>query len=249
VDVVLFRLKIVPPHQPLSFSSVHQGWFLESETGTFQQYTLCPAELVSKIPDSLTFDDAATIPVGLGAAVIGLFNPIAEGGLALTPFWSQDVKYKDKPIVIFGGTSSVGQYVIQVARLSGFSPIITTSSLKHEDYLKGLGATHVIDRNSEDVVGKIKALLPNGAVGVVYDAISMEETQKMAVQLSKADGKILLTLSKIEGLDFGDRTTSHTFGNVHDGRKIGIQLYSVLLNYLQDGCIKVQFPFLGDEAG
>jgi NADPH:quinone reductase-like Zn-dependent oxidoreductase len=226
---------------------VHQGWFLESEKATFQQYTRCPVEILSKIPDSFTFDEAATLPLGLATAVIGLFNPLDEGGLALTPFWSQGANYKDEPIVIFGGSSSVGQYTIQVARLSGFSPIITTSSLKHEGYLKELGATHVINRNSEDVVGKIKALLPNGAVDVVYDAISMEETQKMAAQICKADGKIL-SLQKVDGVDFGDRITSYPLGNVHAQRKIGIQLYSVLLSYLQDGRIKVLLPFPKDDG-
>ncbi|KAI0741760.1 chaperonin 10-like protein [Daedaleopsis nitida] len=58
--------------------------------------------------------------------------PWEEGGLA---------KYVGQAAFIVGGSSSVGQYVIQIAKLQGFSPIITTSSLKHEDLLKSLGAT------------------------------------------------------------------------------------------------------------
>ena len=37
--------------------------------------------------------------------------------------------------------------MIQFAKLSGFSPIITTASKHNETYLKSLGATHVIDRS------------------------------------------------------------------------------------------------------
>ncbi|HEV7737525.1 MAG TPA: hypothetical protein VGO47_09170, partial [Chlamydiales bacterium] len=37
---------------------------------------------------------------------------------------------------------------IQLAKLSGFSPIATTASTHHTDYLKSLGATHVIDRKA-----------------------------------------------------------------------------------------------------
>jgi len=73
---------------------------------------------------------------------------------------------------------------------------------------------------------------------VLFEAISEADTQKVAVQVTKPDGKILLTLPKVEGLDFGKRTVSHTFGNVHAQRKIGVSLYSVLLSYLQDGRIK-----------
>ena len=36
---------------------------------------------------------------------------------------------------------------IQLARIAGFSPIITTASAQHAEYLKSLGATHVFDRN------------------------------------------------------------------------------------------------------
>ena len=47
--------------------------------------------------------------------------------------------------------------VIQLAKLSGFSPIITTASLKNTDFLKSLGATHVIDRNA-DLPSSVKAI-------------------------------------------------------------------------------------------
>ena len=48
---------------------------------------------------------------------------------------------------------------IQLTRMNGFSPIVATSSPKHTEYLKSLGATHVIDRSlpSDD----IKSALPN----------------------------------------------------------------------------------------
>ncbi|KAF6755349.1 hypothetical protein DFP72DRAFT_1067641 [Ephemerocybe angulata] len=36
--------------------------------------------------------------------------------------------------------------VIQLAKISGFNYIITTTPLKHTEYLKSYGATHVIDR-------------------------------------------------------------------------------------------------------
>ncbi|TEB29055.1 hypothetical protein FA13DRAFT_1735158 [Coprinellus micaceus] len=36
---------------------------------------------------------------------------------------------------------------VQFARLSGFSYVVTSASLKHAEYLKSLGATHIIDQN------------------------------------------------------------------------------------------------------
>ena len=67
----------------------------------------------TQIPPSISFEQASTIPVGAGAAFVGLYGPkISSGGAALTPFWAEGGrgKYAGKPIVIFGGSSSVGQY-------------------------------------------------------------------------------------------------------------------------------------------
>lgn len=132
----------------------------------------------------------------------------------------------------------MGQFAIQSARLSGFDPIITTSSLKHEEFLKTLGATHVIDRSSNDITSLIKEILPDGTTGIIYDAISLVDTQKVALEISNPDSKILLTLPKVESIDFGNRTVSNVFGNVHTQRKLGVSLYAALPHLLQDGSIK-----------
>jgi len=218
---------------------LNQGWFRENDKSAFQQYTICPAEIVAKIPAHLSFTEAASIPLGLATAVVGFFNPVNETGIGLTPFWAADgkTKYANKPIVVFGGSSSVGQYAIQVARLSGFSPIITTSSNKHTDFLKSIGATVVLDRSlpAASLTNSLKAVKD---IDVVYDAISSAETQAIALDITGPNAKILLTLPKSEKLDFGERTVVNTFGNVHAQRKLGIQLYSVLPGLLESGDIK-----------
>jgi len=167
---------------------------------------------------------------------------VTAGGLGLTPFWSPEGrgKYKDQPIVVFGGSSSVGQFAIQAAKLSGFNPIITTSSLKHADYLKGLGATYVIDRSKTTIVEDIKSKLPDGKCNIVYDAISLESTQKVALELLGPEGMLLLTMPKSANLDYGNRTVSNVFGNVHSEaqRKLGVSLYGALPELLEGGEIK-----------
>ena len=69
-----------------------------------------------------------------------------------------------------------------MARLNGFSPIITTSSLKHEAVLKSLGATHVLDRSfsSDAVLAEIVNITQDKPVAYAYDAISEKETQCLA---------------------------------------------------------------------
>ena len=71
--------------------SVHEGWFLDgtNNKATFQQYSIVPAEILAKIPSSMAFEEAATIPLGLGTAAVGLYMPLGE---AAKPF-SSDIYF------------------------------------------------------------------------------------------------------------------------------------------------------------
>lgn len=65
-----------------------------------------------QIPPSLGFEQAVSVPVGLATAALGLYNDVFPGGGAgLTAPWDggRD-KYTGQPIVVIGGSSSVGQY-------------------------------------------------------------------------------------------------------------------------------------------
>ncbi|KAG8213339.1 chaperonin 10-like protein [Butyriboletus roseoflavus] len=118
------------------------GAYDDNDLSTFQQYCIAVVDFAAKIPDNLSYEQAATLPLGLGTAAIGLYG--RSNGIGLMPPWKHGGagKYRNMPIIIFGGSGSVGNYVIQLAKMSGFSPIITTAALKHTEYLKGLGATH-----------------------------------------------------------------------------------------------------------
>jgi len=61
-----------------------------------------------QIPPSISFDSAATVPVGLDTALVGLYGN--DFGAGITPPWTQGISESKSPIVIFGGSSSVGLY-------------------------------------------------------------------------------------------------------------------------------------------
>jgi NADPH:quinone reductase-like Zn-dependent oxidoreductase len=65
-------------------------------------------------PDNISFDEAATIPLCLSTAAIGLYDSPREGsyGVGLTPPWEPNGagKYKDQGILVVGGSSCVGQF-------------------------------------------------------------------------------------------------------------------------------------------
>ncbi|KAL5504372.1 hypothetical protein ACEPAH_8446 [Sanghuangporus vaninii] len=221
---------------------LHQGWF-SNDKATFQQFTIVPAEITAKIPPNISFDEAASVPLGLATAGAGLYGDRPGIITKYKPAWEEGGEglYRGKPIVIFGGSTSVGQYVIQLAKLSGFSPIITTASLHNTDLLKSLGATHVIDR-SADVPAEAKKILGDTSVELIYDAVSEEATQNQAWDLLASGGTLLIILpAKVDKEKYKDKTLPDSVaGNVHlpQIHQLGISLYSKLSGLLESGAIK-----------
>jgi hypothetical protein len=61
-----------------------------------------------QVPPSISFDSAATVPLGLDTALVGLYGN--DFGAGITPPWKQSIGESKTPIVILGGSSSVGLY-------------------------------------------------------------------------------------------------------------------------------------------
>ncbi|KIP06233.1 hypothetical protein PHLGIDRAFT_91081 [Phlebiopsis gigantea 11061_1 CR5-6] len=225
---------------------LHQGLFVNRKA-TFQQYTTVPAQLAAKIPSNLSFDEASTIPLTMATAALGLYNKSIQpfGGAALSPPWEEGGrgKYAGQPIVVLGGASSVGQHVIQFAKMSGFSPIITTASVRHEDYLKSLGATHVIDRSiSLASLPAEVAKVTTEPVLVAYDAVSDAATQNAAFDVLAPGGKVVvMPPPQIDAQKLVDgREVIQVMGNVHvpGQTPVGVSLYGRLTALLEAGDIK-----------
>jgi len=211
-----------------------------------------------QIPDNLGYDDAATVPLGFDTASTGLYSDVY--GIGLLPPWAGGLKkYSGNPIVIIGGSSSVGSYgkvqltikihthipllVIQLARLSGFSPIIATASLKHESYLKSLGATHVFNRNlSGDDLKAAISKVTSSPIEVVYDAISLDGTQQIGWSLLGTKGALILTLpASVKENEGKQRRAIPTFGSPHaqENKSLCSGSWAKLGQWLEDGSIKV----------
>ncbi|KAI6033356.1 chaperonin 10-like protein [Pisolithus marmoratus] len=160
----------------------------------FQQYTLTASIFTAGIPPNLTYDQAATVPLTFNTAAVGLYSDTFGAGLV--PPFTEDgkEKYLGKPILVSGASSSVGCYVIQLARCSGFSPIIAIASGSHEENLRSLGATHVVDRhlNSENQK-KVIASITTAPIDVAYDAVSFPETQRVAFDVLAPNGTLVVT--------------------------------------------------------
>ena len=115
--------------------------------GAFQKYVLAKSDGVIALPDALSFEEGAIIPLAALTAVSG-WTTI---GIPLGTKYPPEDK---RAVLIWGGSSSVGTLTIQSAKSLGFI-VYATSSPQHHDYLKRLGAHAVFDYHDSDVVSQI----------------------------------------------------------------------------------------------
>lgn len=128
--------------------------------GAFQKYTLAQSEAVIPLPDALSFEEGAILPLAALTAASGWTTM----GLSLdTKFTPQD----KQAVLIWGGASSVGTLTIQYAKSLGFT-VYTTASPKHHQYLTKLGADAVFDYKASDVVSQILDRVKKDGVTLQY---------------------------------------------------------------------------------
>jgi len=211
-----------------------------NDLAAFQQYTLTVADFTAKIPSNMSFDSAATVPLGLDTAVVGMYGK--GNGAGITPPWEEGGSDNENPIVIIGGSSSVGSYAIQLASLSGFYPIIATASVTNEHLVKNYGATHFFDRHLSG--NQLKAAISrvtNKPIGVVYDAISLPETQRIGWSLLAKNGILVLTLAASVREEEGrGRKAITTSGTPHlpQNKELGSNTWAMVEEWLSKSDIQ-----------
>ena len=160
---------------------------MKPEQGGFQDYVILDHTMVSKIPDSLSFNDASVFPLCLATAAHGLFT---KDYLGLSfPKLGSSSSSNGQSILIWGGSSGVGSNAIQMCKGAGYE-VLTTCSARNVDFVKGLGADKVYDYSSPSVIEDIIAELDKGTCAGILQAagdvssslkISQKSKQKLLV--------------------------------------------------------------------
>jgi 2-desacetyl-2-hydroxyethyl bacteriochlorophyllide A dehydrogenase len=118
--------------------------FVRPETtaeGTYAEYIVTKENLLAKIPDNISFEAAAAVPLaGLTAYQ------------CLVDFANLN---KGDKVLIHAGSGGVGSLGIQIAKSLGFF-VSTTGSSKNEEFLKSLGADIVIKYDKQDFEKELK---------------------------------------------------------------------------------------------
>ncbi|KAJ3807480.1 chaperonin 10-like protein [Lentinula aff. lateritia] len=179
----------------------------------FQQYALAPVEFLGKIPKNLSYAQAASVSLTFTTAAYGLL-PAHPIGMGLNPTFDDTVSYPEASALVIGGSTSVGQYAIQILKYLGFGAIIAYASAKHTEFLTSLGATHVIDRNQISLADLPTALPRVYAqpIQVIYSAVTLPEAQDAAYACLANDGKLAVATPQLVLREDAEATGKKFYG-------------------------------------
>ena len=160
------------------------------QENAFQAYTILRDNMASEIPATLTYEDAAVIPLGLSTAACGLFqDEFLKLDLPTEPRSSNA-----QAVLIWGGAGSVGSNAIQLAVAAGYE-VFTTASPKNFDSLKKIGASQVFDYNSATVVEDLTQALKGKTLAGAMDCVGFAATPlTCSVVLNSEGNKFVATV-------------------------------------------------------
>ncbi len=194
-------------------------------SGSLAELAAANASFVWKKPASLSFEQAAAVPMtGLRA-----WHVLVE---------VLQVKAGQR-ILIHGGAGGIGTFAVQVAKHLG-AHVATTVSGKDKDYITDLGADVVIDYQKEDFIKIIRDY------DAVFDTIGGETFEKSFAVL-KPGGKITTMLWERHP----ELVQKYGVMYVEQSESVSPQSFMGLGALIDQGIIKVQVAktFLFDEVG
>ena len=108
---------------------------LEHGSGGFAEYVSVPVEVMALKPASLSFEEAAAVPMAAVTALQGLghHGPLQPG----------------QQVLVNGATGGVGSFAVQLAKAAG-AEVTAVTSTGNLELVRSLGADQVIDYAKED---------------------------------------------------------------------------------------------------
>ena len=146
--------------------------------GAFAQYTYMPEVNVVKIPDNVSFNDAAAISmVGMTSWHMLITRANIQPG---------------QTVLIMGGGSGMGIAGIQIAKLYDCNVIATAGNKDKMDKCLQLGADFVVNHREPDWHNKVRRITNKQGVDVVFEHIGKSVFQQ-ELTLLKMGGTLVST--------------------------------------------------------
>jgi NADPH:quinone reductase-like Zn-dependent oxidoreductase len=147
------------------------GYLGAHKDGGYAELVKVPAANVLALPDALSFEAAAALPLAM-----------------LTAWHALVVKAVVRPgqtVLVQAAGSGVGSAAIQVARLAGARVMTTVGSDDKIEFARGLGAEHVVNYRRQDFVEEARRWTAKRGVDVVVEHIGGETFERSTYALTR----------------------------------------------------------------
>ncbi|EHS51035.1 zinc-binding alcohol dehydrogenase family protein [Rhizobium sp. PDO1-076] len=150
--------------------------------GTNAEYHLVDERIVGMKPQSLSFAEAAALPLTAITAYEALFDRLRV---------DQPVPGAARVLLITGGAGGVGSIAIQLAKqLTDLTVVATASRPETADWARSLGADHVID-HSKPLAAEYAAL-GIGAPGFIFSITHSVQHRLDLAEIIAPQGRLVL---------------------------------------------------------
>ena len=150
-----------------------------TRSGSNAEFQLVDERIVGTKPKSLNFAEAAALPLTTITAYEAFFDRLGI---------DRDGKNKGESVLIIGAGGGVGSIAIQLAKAAGLNIIATASRPETTNWVKELGADHVVNHR-EPIVNQVREL---GFEHVDHVAIFNDMRHwETAVELIRPEGGIV----------------------------------------------------------
>ncbi len=144
--------------------------------GSFAHYATTDAELMVRMPERLTFEEAATIPINFLTAYIAL-HELAH------------ISAGDK-VLIHAASGGTGMAAVQLAQQAG-ATVFGTASLPKWSALEELGVQHVYNSRTLDFAAEILADTHQEGVDIVFNSLTAEGFVENSLSVLSPNGRFV----------------------------------------------------------
>lgn len=144
--------------------------------GAFAEFVSMPSHILHKIPDRVSFEEAAMV------------EPVAVAAHALNV---SQIKSGQSAVVV--GAGMVGVFVIKLLELAGANPIIAVDINKEKlELAKDFGATDTFDSSDNEIAKCVSELTKGRGADFSFEVVGLSETVNTGINVLRKGGTAVL---------------------------------------------------------
>jgi threonine dehydrogenase-like Zn-dependent dehydrogenase len=146
--------------------------------GIFAEYVVVPARAAHRLPDNVSFVDAACLePISLTVRTLAQVKPMVGDSVAIF------------------GPGAIGLFHLQAFKAAGAGQVIMIGidqDATRFETAKALGADHIVNASNEDVVKRVRELTDGFGADIVVETASSPAVIPLAMEVAAARGRVSL---------------------------------------------------------